>query len=377
MALPSVAQPAYTDVPIAIQLQEQRIPKAVVQFMRRSHLYYLLDRAGDKLNIRGPNVQVPFFTTEPLYGKWISYDDKLPDGEDVKPEMGYATQRYIVVPITHNILRQWENMGNPTKLWDDVEMAVSQATWGLRTSMCNGFWSGPGGKEPDGLSTMIEAAAPASQTATVTGVSKASKAWARNPVVQLTTNFGHLAANTRIPAGFIAMDSLISQCTISTIRPTDLVTTKSVFDTVVRAVKETRGDARRIMTKREHFELGIESIEYDGCMVGWDTNCPDDKMYALHIGTNYQPAVVNHQDHGAKYDPDLELSGGKHRFLELESSIAILQHPDIMMRAIDPRVTFRGLRTSRWMVTSGNLFMTRPRENGVLYSDNGSRLSTW
>jgi hypothetical protein len=377
MAFPNVASPAATDVPLAIMLNSQRVPKAVVQLMRRSYLWYRMKQAGDHLAVNGPNIEIPFYIGEPVLGDWIGYDDELPDGYDIDLYMGYATQRYVVVPMTHNLLKQWENEANPTKLLDEQEFGEAQAAWAMRSTLCDGLWNGAGGKEPDGIANMIEAAAPGSQTAVVTGVNKATQSWARNPVVQLTTNFGYLAPGTRIPAGFLAMDSLISQSTVGTVRPSDMVMTKASFDTVVRGLKEM-ADPRRLMTHREHYEHGIESVIYDGVILAWDDKCPSDSVFTFHVGENVQEAVVNHQNPGgAKYDPDLELSGGKHRFLELNSSFGFLGNPSVSMRRIDNRYGYRSLRGGAWMVHAFNPFFTRPSENARGYSDNGSRWSTW
>lgn len=322
-------------------------------------------------------VEIPFYISAPNLGKWITYGDRLPDTQSRQLAMGEVTNRYLVVPIGVDQLRQMEAEGDNSRIYDDLELAGLEASWAMRRNLANATWNGTGGREPDGLTTMIEAAAPGSQTATVMGVDKAAKAWFRNKYVELSQNFGFIGAGTTLPAGVIALLSLIRQTTVTTMRPSDLITTQDVFETVKRAMLEISSPMHMI-NQEQTAHFGFEAFKFAGCTLSWDAQCPTDRIYALHLTPKQDVGrtLNNAPGDNVKYDRDLEEVGAKGIF-DLTSSLGIVGHPKIQFRKIAARRPYRELAETSWVITSHNLYCTRLADQGVAASDNGSRWSTW
>lgn len=371
----SAAAPAYTEVLRAIQLLEARNKKLVVMELKKTLLYYLLVEAENVLQVKGPNMEIPFYITPPALGKWIKKGDSLPDATTQKMAMGYVNNRYVVVPFGWDILEQWEIEGSPQQLFNMLDLKSSEMAWALRRTLSTAAWNGAGGKEPDGLSTFIEAAAFGAQSATFMGVPKASKAWFRNKSVQLTANFGAIGSRTTIPAGFLALMELINACTVGTMKPSHIITTKAIFDIIKRAFLET-SSPHHMISEASKAEWGFETFKFNGVWIGWDPDCTDDKVYALHIMQQFDPSWTNGNPDKAKLDRDLE-DVGTNSIFELSGSLGIAYHPNIRRRQIAPRTPYRQMNSTQWMVDSFNIFATRLSDHGVAYSDTGSRWSTW
>jgi len=369
------AAAAYTENFNLIELMQDRMKKMVVQEMRKSYLYYRMTDVGNVMSVYD-NKEVPFYLAPPQIGKWITKGDLLPDAPNTpQAAMGYFNNRYVVVPEGFDMLEMMEIEHNPQKVIDRADLQSAETAWALRRTLASALWNGIGGKQPDGLTTIIEAAAPAAQTAVVGGVDKATKAWFRNQYVQLTQKFGYLAAGTNLPAGLLAALQLIEQCTIGTLIPSDLVTTKAVFGMFKRAMLET-STPYHLITERAAATFGFKNFLFDGSYLAWDPNCPADKMYALHLEENFDPDRVGNPKDKAKLDRDLE-DIGKSSVFDMSGSICIIQHPDIKMRKIAPRTPLRGLQQLSWMIHSFNLGVLRLSDQGVLGDDGGSKLSTW
>tara|TARA_R110002110_G_scaffold40266_3_gene128924 strand:- start:2599 stop:3702 length:1104 start_codon:yes stop_codon:yes gene_type:complete len=366
---------AYSEVEDLILELPRRVRMLALQTLTKNYLFYRMRQANSMLQCH-TKVEIPFYISAPNLGKWITYGDKLPDTSSRSLARGEVTNRYLVVPIGVDQLRQMENEGNPERIVQDLELAGLEAAWAMRRNLASATWNGTGGREPDGLTTIIEAAAPGSQTATVMGVDKSSKAWFRNKYVQLTNNFGHIAAGTSLPAGFIALLSLIRQTTVTTQRPSDLITTQDVFETIKRGMLEISSPMHMI-TDNNSAQFGFEAFKFAGSYVAWDPQCPTDRVYSLHLSDSFDPGrATNDPRDGAKFDTDLEDIGAKGIF-DLNASLGIVGHPKIQFRKIAARRPYRELAETSWIITSHNLYVTRLSDQGVASSDNGSRWSTW
>lgn len=367
---------AYTEIEKLIAKMPNRVRMLALQSLTKNYLYYRIRAAGSMLQCH-TTVEIPFYLSAPNLGKWITYGDRLPDTSSRQVAMGEATNRYLVVPISVDQLRAMEAEGDNTRIYNDLELATLESSWAMRRNLASATWNGTGGREPDGLTTMIEAAAFGSQSATVMGVDKSTKAWFRNKYVELAQNFGYIAPGTTLPAGFIALLSLIRQTTVTTQRPSDLITTQDIFETIKRGMLEISSPMHMINSEQDaHF--GFEGFKFNGSVVSWDSQAPTDRIYSLHLSPNYDPKRVNNgaPNDTARLDRDLEEVGAKGIF-DLESSLGIVGHPKIQFRKIEARRPYRELSETSWIMTSHNLYCTRLADQGVAASDSGSRWSTW
>jgi len=366
---------AYSEIERVITLLPNRVKTLALQFLSRNYLYYRVRRQGSMLKCYD-KVEVPFYLTAPNSTKWITYGDTLPDTSSRQMAMGEVSNRYIVSPVGADLLRNMENEGNPNKILQETELAAMEASWALYRQLCSAIWNGSSSKEPVGITTMIEAAAPGSQSAVVMGVDKAAKPWFRNKFTSLTANFGDTPAGTQIPAGFLALMELLRQTTVVTTRPSDIITTQDIFYVMKRAMLEI-STPYHMITHEGMANFGFESFMFDGSSVAWDPHCPDDKVYALHLNHQAEPKrTTNGHNMGVRFDSELEEIGSKNIF-DLEGSFGIVGHPKIQFRDIKPRQAYRQLTETRWIITSMNTYVTRMSDHGVAGSNNGSRWSTW
>lgn len=368
------AQQEYTENFSLIEAIADRSKKMVVQEMLKSYLYYRMKSAGNVMKVYDTK-EVPYYIAPPQLGKWITKGDTLPDAQTQAAAMGFWTNRFVVIPSGFDMLEMMQKEHDPSQIIDRAGLRSAEVAWALRRTLCDAAWNGPGGKQPDGITTIIEAAAPAAQVAVVGGVDKALKTWFRNQYVQLITPFGVIAAGTTLPAGVLAALSLIEQCTVGTLIPSDLITDKAVFGMFKRAMLEMN-TPYSLITDRETAKFGFKNFMFDGSYLAWDPNCPADKLYALHLGEVYDPDRTGDPRDKTRLDADLE-DIGKTDIFDLNGSFAMIKHPDINMRRIAPRSPYRQLQQTEWIVDSFNIGVSRLADQGVLGDDGGSKLSTW
>jgi len=366
--------PSYTEVPKAVQLLDTRIRKLVVQELVKNYLWYRMRSSGQMVKCY-ETIEVPMYISPPTLGKWIGQGDTLPDASSGAVAMGEATNRFVVVPSSIDLLDQMIHENNPDKLYNQMDLVSNETAWAMRRTLNDGVWNGAGGKQPDGIATAIEKAAPGAQTQTVMGVNKATKAWFRNQYVQLTSNFGTIAPGSSIPAGFLAMLSLIQLCTNGTLKPTDLITTQAIFEVIRRGMLETSSPYHMI-TQYETAELGFENFKFYGSWIAWDPNCTADSMYALHLSESFDPKFTGDPRDKAKLDTDLEDIGANSLF-ELDGSLSLMFHPNINMRRIAARSPYHQLTQTEWMIHAINVAYMRMADQGVAGSSGGSMWSTW
>jgi hypothetical protein len=364
---------SYTEVPKAVQLLDTRLKKLVVQEMVKSYLYYRVRSAGSMIKCY-ETIQVPMYVSPPQLGRWISYGDMLPDAQSSAVAMGEATNRFVVVPSGLDMLEQMIHENNPDKIYDIVDLKSAEVAWALRRTLGAGLWNGTGGKQPDGLATAIEKSAPGSQSQVVMGVDKSTKAWFRNKYVQLTSAFGTLASGSTIPAGFLALLSLIQQTTNGTLKPTDLITTQTIFEVIRRAMLEV-SSPMHMMTEYKQAEMGFESFRFYGSHIAWDPNCPAESVYAIHLNELYDPKWTGDPRDKAKMDADLEDIGANSIF-EVNGSCGLIGHPNIQMRRIAPRSPYRQLTQTEWIIHSMNWAFMRMADQGVAGST-GTYWGSW
>lgn len=364
----------YTESLPLIRATADRMQKLVVQQLFKNYLIHRLMGAGNMLKVY-ETLEVPFYVAPPQLGKWIGKGDTLPDAQSTLPAMGYVTNRYVAVPNGFDMLEMMEIEHDPSKVIDMSDLKSAEAAWALYRTIAAAVWSGTGGKQPDGLSTIIEKAVIGGQSANVMGVDKATKLWFNNQYVQLADNFGALPTGSTIPWGLIALMDLIDKCTVGTLVPSDVITTKAIFNLIKRAFMEI-ASVHHMITKREDVDYGFARFRFDGAWIAWDPNCPDDSVYALHIDDQYDGTRTNDPRDKTKLDWDLEKVGATKVF-DLRGSLSLVGHPNIQMRPISARSPYRHLTSTEWTLHSCNLAVLRMSDQGVAGSDNGSRWSTW
>lgn len=365
----------YTESSPLIMTVENRMKKMVVQELLKSWLYYRITTAGNVINVYDV-LEVPFYIAPPQLGKWIRKGDTLPDAMSSTPAMGFWTPRFVVVPSGFDQLEMMQNEGNPGRIFDMADLRSVEVAWALRRTLCSAMWNGTGGKQPDGLTTAIEAAAPGVQAAVVSGVNKATKAWFRNQYVQLTANFGDIGAGTTLPAGILAAMQLIDQCTVGTLVPSDLITTKAVFNMFKRAMLEM-STPYHLITAPDTAKFGFKNFMFENSYLSWDPNCPADKLYALHLQEVFDSDRTGDPRDKTKLDADLEDVPGVNKVFELNGDIGYIVHPNIRRRTIASRSPYRHLLETQWTIDSANLGFKRMQDQGVLGDNGGSKLSTW
>jgi hypothetical protein len=315
------------------------------------------------------------YISPPAAGKWYGTGDDLPDGGQSVKVMGSWNNRYCVVPTSYDLFEQMKLEGDPTVVFDAIELREMEAAWALSRMLALGFWQGTGGKQPDGVAYAIEKRAPGSQTATITGIDKSSKRWYNNQYVQLKNNFGYIAPGSRIPAGILAFLELQSKTRIGQMAASDFITTEAIFKTFQRAMMEM-ASLNVMMTTVNDAELGFEAFRINGSQIGWDSYCPDDSIYALSIDENRQSRYMGDKRNKTLMDTFLE-QNPKTRYMDMKCGIGIARHPKIDNRAIEANVNSRNMISSKWIITSFNPVFDKLSNQGVAGSDNGQRWSTW
>ena len=356
-----------------VRTLENRQKKLVAQELEKSYMFKRFKETSQVMKCYD-NVEVPVYLGPGTAGKWMKRGDLLPDAADSALAKGYFNNRYLAVPAGIDLIDQWENEGNPGALFKLAEFNQFEAKLAHFRAMSFAMINGTGGAQPDGLSTILEKAAPAAQTAVVGGINKATKTWWRNQYVQLTSNFGFIAPGTTIIAGFLALLQLIRQCTVGTLVPSDLVTTQNIFENTKRGMLEV-GVPQYMLQKRQHAEYGVQSFKFDGQDMSWDPQVPSDTVYCLHLRDEFEPERTGEKDK-TKMATDFE-SVAKSSVLDLSGGLFRIINPNVQMRNIAPRSPYRHLSQTQWWVDSHNNGVFRISDHGVAGSDNGSRWSTW
>ena len=366
--------PSYTEAEKLVRLQQERRKKLLMVGFTKTYVMNRMIRLGNFLDMRQTQ-EVPIMVAPPTGGAWWAKGDNLPEGQRGQKAMGYWSNRYAAVATTWDEFEAWEEEGDPMKLWDLLDMKEMETAWALRRLIESGMWNGTGGKQPDGIVYAIEKRAPNAQTSVITGVDKSAKAWWRNQYVQMTANAGYVAPGSRLPAIILALSQLLDQTTIGTNTVSDLVTNRSVFSVIRRAFHEMSTDFH-MMSKVEDANFGFEHFIFEGKMLAWDANCPSDSIYALPLTDSPQAWRTNNTNDKTFMDSDIDEVGVK-KFLDLDTNVAILRHPNIRRRAIAPRNSPRSTIMAKWIMDSFNIGWKSMPRCGVVGSDNGSRLSTW
>ena len=365
----------YTEVSALVYFMAQRRKKLVIQGLQKSWVLNMLVNKARKLEFGGKVLEIPMYVDgPPMNGKWITPSDSLPDPTPSRPIMGYVSQRYFVTPTGFNLLEQWENESDGEAILKQADLRAVESAWSTRRSLQSALFDGIGGKQPDGLQTILQKAAPGSQTGTHLGIDRASPFW-KNGYVELAQNFGTLAAGTNICAGFLAIDDLIDASTVGSILPSCIVTTKAVMKNVRRGVLEM-GTYQQVITRREDVDLGHSTIMINGVPIGWDPGVAADTLLALHINDKPRMDVNNHPDDTTKYG-DVEDVPGTDNIYDLDGSVAVVQNPAIKDRPISAQRAVKGLNEASWSVTSFNLAVPRLSDQAIGGSDNGARWETW
>lgn len=367
-----------TDPTLAFAMEE-RYEKLIPQTIKKNWLLDLILNQSKRFSFAGANKQVGFYPDGPaVNGQWVSYNDPLPDWTDSDPVIGYANQCYAAVPLGWNILQQLESKGDPSVIIDRMNLRTSEASWALRRLFSTAFWSGTGGKQPTGLSSLLQKAAMGSQTGSHLAVSRTTP-WHQNQYVILTTPFGTISTGSSVHNGILALQDLIDACTVGNQSPYCLISGKAEVKMVRRAAMET-GNYMLSMTKREDVEFGNLTVMVDGVPMGWDAECPADSVYALHIGKSTKdPKRVNNVDpsvDGSDWG-ELDEVDSASSFFEMDGNLSFIDHPAIRGYKIEPRSGLSSLGVSSWMLHSANFMIPRLSQFGVLGSSGGSYLSTW
>lgn len=365
----------------SIRYQALRQSVAIqLEFIGLCPLYYVMMKDAAKLDFADDSIEVPFVTGTPSGGVWFDVGDALPDGQEVGMMMGYVKNKYCVVGRRTDRFAQLKRKGHPNEFFDEMQMQEHQASQALRRTLHQGIWTGTGGKAPESISYAIEKSAPSAQTRTITGLNKATRPDFRNRYVQMTQDASYIAPGSRLPNIIVAIQNLVRQCTVGNVRPDILVTNKDVFATIARAVDETP-DIGVSIAKREMAHIGFECFDIMGIPIIWDTFCPDDSVYCLKLSGNKRKSgkwvMGDGADmHKVDYDSILE-DVGKYSKVECGTGISLVRNKNV----ID--ITFGGgYRSPRsmvemsWVATSLNLMFGGMKNQGVLGSDNGVRLTT-
>jgi hypothetical protein len=356
-----------------VRTLENRQKKLVAQELEKSYLFKRFKEQAQVINCHD-NIEVPVYLGPGTSGKWMQRGDLLPDAQDSQIAKGYYDNRYLAVPAGIDKIDQWENEGNAGALFKLAEYAQWEAMLAHFRAMSTAAFNGAGGAQPDGLSTILEKSTPATQSATVGGISKAARSWWRNQYVELTQNFGTVAAGTTLPAGFISLLALIRQCTIGTLVPSDIITTQNVFENVKRGMLEI-GAPQYMLTNRVDADFGVNSFKFDGQDVSWDPYCGVDTVYCLHLKDRFEAARTGANDK-TKIATDFE-SVATNSILSLAGGFFMLINPNVRMRQLAPRSPYRQLHETKWWIDSFNMGVFRISDHGVAGSDNNLRWETW
>lgn len=366
----------YIDLTPLIETLPNRIRELQVQQFEQSYLIHRLMSAAATVPCFD-TIEIPYYISPPTLGRWITKNDILPDATSGQMAMGYESNRYLAIPMSWDIIEQWELEGNPDVMIDRMERMAAEMTWAKWRNFAAAAWSGPGGKQPIGISTAIEKLDPGSQVKVIHGVDKGTEAWFQNGYIQLTSNFGTIAAGSTLPAGYLATQALIDEATVGTYLPTELVTNRDIFKMFKRAANELSTPHHQIQ-QAGLAKFGFEVVDFDGVPITWDHYCPADTIVALHIGTpNSHPMKVLGDTSKNQQKLDWNFEKIDRKIFNVDSSLGIISHPRVKDRGIAPRSPYRSLQEAKWVVDSFNLFYKRMASLAVADSSGGSMWSTW
>src|SRR3989304_2248359 len=166
---------AYSENTDLIRVLDNRFKKLVVQSYKKNWLYRRLLRAMQVVECYD-KIEMPIYLGPSQSGKWIKRGDLAPDAADYKTAMGFFKNRYVIVPKSSVMFDRWESKGNPMKVIDLEDLAQVEARVARCRAVSYALINGIGAPQPDGLSTVLEKLAPASQVGVFGGINKATKA---------------------------------------------------------------------------------------------------------------------------------------------------------------------------------------------------------
>lgn len=368
---------AYTEVEKAISLLPEHVGKLFPQTFVNSYLFHRLVSGARRYKIYD-ELLLDFYSSPPSAGSWITRNSRLPEGQQTRKYQGSERNRYLAVPMSWDKFDEWERDKNPNTLYPLMEMQAAEMAWAKMRNMSSAVFNGNGSEQPIGLSMALAKQAPSAQNAVIHSVDKALRAWYRHRYVQLSSNFGNIAAGTSIPAGILAFRTAVSQSRQGAYQATDVVTTKDIFEMFERYFLEIDAP-QRMISKEEDAYIGFIRFRMFGSWLTWDDNCPADSIYHLRIGSQGQEEAARafgDPKNKQKLDWDFEEAMDKAKF-ELDTSISIASNPNVKDLVIEPRTSLRGLQMAKWIVDSFNLLYPAMSHLVVCGSDNGSRWSTW
>lgn len=203
-------------------------------------------RKGMKTSISGGHtITVPLLVNETNDPTWFSGFDQV--NKDFTPGLTSAeyTWSWVSQAITMALTDELENAGK-SRVMSLMETRFRQARHTLLNNMADKFVNGTGGKEPNGLLTAIEAAAPASQTEVVGGIDKSQYSWWRNQYkehssAKFGTNVAGASSNMFLAAGLVSIMELFMQCAQGPSTPFAFYTNKAIAQNALRAMMENYG----------------------------------------------------------------------------------------------------------------------------------------
>jgi hypothetical protein len=369
--------PAFTTDPSIITVMSERLRALPVQYMSTSAILMLLIKSGSVLNTRSPSIEIPFYIGGGASGAaWIGPDDTLPEGGSRELAMGFADNRFIGNGWSWNILEQAITRDMPDRLFNEMELKAKEVERAMAQTMAYSMWYGAGGKELDGITSFVEAAAPAAQTAIHLGVDKAANPWFRNQFVSLTAPAGSVGFGSVIPAIFLAITEAIEAATVGNSRPSHAITTRAIFNLLRRAFQETNRAAPAV-SKLTTLYYGFESFEFDGVKFMWDNMCPDGSIFFLPIVDNRSASRVNNGESYGQRDSFWEMVGTPSP-LELDpSGIVVMKHANVNNMIINQGTSGRRLTEGRYIIDSAQLICRRPSETARLTESVAGYASRW
>lgn len=368
---------AYTEINKAIMLMPDRLKTMWPQLWRNSYLFHRMVAGARRYKIYD-ELELPFYISPPSAGGWIGRNSTLPEAQQSIKAMGSERNAYLAVPMSWDMFDEWELDDNPNAIFPFLDQQAMEMAWAKMRNMSAAVFNGTGGEQPLGLAYALEKLAPGSQVKVIHGVNKATKAWYRNGYVQLTANFGTIAAGTTLPAGILAFRTAVKASRLGGNQCSDVVTTQDIFDTFERYFLEI-DTPQRAISKEEDAYLGFRRFNIFGTYLTWDDNCPTDSIYFLRIGGKGDK--MHEQTFGDKknktdIDWDFEQAASQAKF-DTDVSISIASNPNVKDVVIEPRTSLRGLQKAKWVVDSYQQIFPNMNKLVVAGSDNGSRWSTW
>jgi len=368
---------AYTEARRLIDIRNTR-RKVLVQLelWGACPLYYYIKNGAPWHAFSGDQEEIPLSVGLPQEGVWIDEGDTMPAGGETPRVMGYAENKYAAIGIRSDEFVAMKFDGSPERYFDEAELADKAAAMGMKKQIINGMWNGMGGKQPTGIATAIQKAAPSAQSGTVTGIDKAAKSWWRNKYYQQTASSGTIAIGSRIPEIIHTLRNIIGQCTNGAEGPSIVVTTKEIFQIIKRAFDEMSQPTYAVSSVRD-AEMGFESIMIDGHTIIWDVFCPADSIYCLKYDNNSMlKRQTNQTKHKVQWDSIIE-DVGKHSKMDLNAGFGIIQNKNIIDRVTSQRFAARSMIGHQWLMSSFNIAWTGLSLQGVAGSNTGTLLSTW